>query len=109
MSGEAEVRREEDAQEELCPCQTLLHLFLERRPRDDASPAVLVGLLAEPRLEGLLRVLEVAARVDEVRGAGVVDDKVVRRSWRAICGEVEAIAEEGEGRQATDGTAAETR
>ena len=89
-----------NAQEHVRRGQTVAHLDLERRSTDDAAPGVALLLRTQEGLKRLLRVLEVAGRVEDEEGPLRVDGAKVRA-------QAEAVEQEAERGHAADGMTAQ--
>lgn len=98
-----------DSQEEFCRGESVSNFLLHRNPRNDTRPSTRFGLLLQPRLKGLLRVFEVASRIEYVRGPARVDRHIKEIPGSVRRREIEAVAKERERGEPADGSAAEAR
>ena len=80
------------SQEEFWRGEGVADFLLHRNPRNHTSPSTRFGLLLQPRLKGLLRVSEVASRVEYVRGPARVDRHAEEILGSVRRREIEAVA-----------------
>lgn len=80
------------SQEEFWRGEGVADFLLHRNPRNHTRPSTRFGLLLQPRLKGLLRMSEVASRVEYVRGPARVDRHVEEILDSVRGREIEAVA-----------------
>ena len=97
------------SQEEFWRGDGVADFLLHRNPRNDTRPSACFGLLLQPRLKGLLRVSEIASRIEYVRGPARVDRHVEEILCSVLSREIEAVAKERERWEPADGSAAQAR